>query len=134
MSVRERIVDGDTRFGFMRIRSGDYDLIVESRELYSSYKIVRTFRRHYYIGEQTILYHSVRTPEPVPIRPAHIIHARRIPWFLWFWYLLRDAVRNYQFNRESKKLQKAEKIRIQQIRALAEKHMGEGRFKGRYNR
>ena len=134
MSVRERIVDGDTRFGYMRIRSGGYDLIVETRELYTSYRIVKLFNwRHSYYSQDSILYHSVRTPEPVPIRPAHIIHAKHIPWFLWIVFLIRDAIEKRRWAREMKLQEIRQRARINAIRALADKNMAPGRFKGRYN-
>jgi hypothetical protein len=133
MSVRDRMVSGDSRTGYMRIRSGEYDLIVESRELYTSYRIIRLFRgRHSYYAYDSILYHDVRTPEPVPIRPAHIIHARHIPWFLTVYYLIRGWFDKRRWNREAKAAGEKERIRINALRDLASKHMP-GRFKGRYN-
>jgi hypothetical protein len=132
MRIAERIIDGDARLGFIRIRSGKYDLLVESRELYTAYKIVRTFGGYYYNSWKPILYHSVRTPDPVPIRPAHIIHARNIPWFMWIYYLVRDAIEKRRWARHLKAAGEKERIRINAIRALADRHMS-SRFKGRYN-
>jgi hypothetical protein len=135
MSIRERVVGGDARFGWMRIRSGDYDLIVESRELYTSYRIVRTFSsRHSYYAYDSILYHDVRTPEPVPVRPAHIIQARNIPWFMWIYYGIRSWLDKRQWDQKMRAAAERERIRINALRDLADKHMGGGRFGGRYNR
>jgi hypothetical protein len=133
MSIRDRLVDGDTRRGQMRIRSGNFDLIVEARELYTSYRIIRLFNhRHSYYSQDSILYHDVRTPDPVPMRPAHIIHARRIPWFMSVYYLVKDLLDRRRWKRETAHHQEKERVRINAIRALAEKHMS-SRFKGRYN-
>jgi hypothetical protein len=132
MSLAERIVDGNP-WGYLRIRSGDFDLIVEKRDLYTTYKIVRAFRgRYYYHSQEPILYHSVRTPEPVPIRPAHIIHARHVPWWLTIYYMVRSAIDKRRWDREMKAARERERIRINALRDLAERHMP-GRFKGRYN-
>jgi hypothetical protein len=132
MTVRERIVDGNSRLGYMRIRSGDYDLIVESRELYTTYKIVNHGRGYWYESVQPILYHGVRSPDPLPIRPARIIHARHIPWFMWIYYGVRDAIRKYKQDRELEKWAAAEKARKEDLRARAAKYMGPGRYGGRY--
>lgn len=132
MSIAERIIDGNKRLGFMRIRSGKFDLLVESRELYTTYRIVRTFGGYYYHTVEPILYYSVRTPDPVPIRPAHIIYARNIPWFMWIYYLVRDVIEKRRRERHLKAAGEKERIRINAIRALADRHMA-SRFKGRYN-
>ena len=80
-----------------------------------------------------ILYHDVRTPEPVPIRPAHIINARTIPWFMWIYYWIRDGIRKRHEDREWLEREIEDQARREAIRK-AVKERGLGRFGGRYNR
>lgn len=126
MRMSDRTFYGRNR----RISSGKYTLIVEERDLYTSYRITRGT----YYDCPVILWHEVRNCEPVPIRPAQIIHARHIPWFLWIYYLVRDAIWRFRFNRENARLAKKEEKRRAAIRQLAKERLGPGRFGGRYNR
>jgi len=111
-----------------RIRCGQrYELLVENRDLYTRYRIQSRY------SGQTVLWHEVRTPDPVPTRPAHIIHARTIPWFMWIYYGVRDAIRSHRKNRELKEWAEEDEARREAIRK-AVKDRGMGRFGGRYNR
>lgn len=108
-----------------RIQCDGHTLFVENRQLYSSYLL-------YHDGE-IVLRHDVRTPEPLPIRPAQIIHARHIPWFMWIYYGISDLLAQWRFNRVEARWQKENQQRREaMLRAV--KDRGLGRFGGRYNR
>ena len=126
MSVLERSYGGNRFSRCYRIQCGRYDLLVENRDLYTRYRIQSIYTH------QDILWHEVRNPEPVPIRPAHIIHARRIPWFMWIYYGIRDAIRKRRENRELEEWSEADKARSDELSKRAEKYMGPGRYGGRY--
>ncbi len=125
MSVYERTYGG--RFMRVQSESGRYDLLVENREFYTRYRIESR-----YTG-RILLWHEVRTPEPLPIRPAQIIYARTIPWFMWIYYGIRDWRRKRQSDRELEEWAKEDEARGDAIRQ-AVKDRGLGRFGGRYNR
>jgi hypothetical protein len=110
----------------MRIRCGTHSLYVDNRELYSTYRLYDLYGR-------IILCHAVRTPDPVPVRPAQIIHARTIPWFMWLYYAIRDAIRQHRENRELNEWLELDQIRREAIQK-AVKDRGLGRFERRYNR
>ncbi len=124
MSIMERTYGS---LWYRRIHCGKYELLVENREFYTRYRIESR-----YTG-QIILWHEVRTPEPLPIRPAQIIHARTIPWFMWIYYGIRDWRRKRQSDRELEEWAKEDEARRDAIRQ-AVKDRGLGRFGGRYNR
>jgi hypothetical protein len=109
------------------IRRGKFTLRVEERDFYTWYQLENEY------GVR-ILSHDVRSPEPLPIRPAQIIYARTIPWFMWIIYGVRDGFWKLRWNWQTARAARKERIRQKAIRVLAEKHMGDGRFRGRYNR
>jgi hypothetical protein len=127
MSVYERTYGGRRGGYCMRVQSGRYDLLVENREYYTRYSLESIYTK------QIILRHEVRTPEPFPIRPAQIIYARTIPWFMWIYYGIRDVIRKYRESRELNDWWEREQLRREEIRR-AVKDRGLGRFGGRYNR
>jgi hypothetical protein len=133
MRLNDRIYDGWlSRHSYgttMRIRSGNYTLVVENRDYFTRYRILRGV----YYDDPVILWHDVRNPEPLPVRPAQIIHARHIPWFMWIWYGVRDWFRKRQSDRELDEWWEKDKARRAAIRQ-AVKERGLGRFTGRYNR
>lgn len=126
MRIGERIYGyGVYPTGRVRVQSDGHSLYVENRELYSTYRL--------YHDGRVILRHDVRTPEPLPIRPAQIIHARHIPWFMWIYYGISDLLAQWRFNRVEAKWQKENQQRREAM-LQAVKDRGLGRFGGRYNR
>ncbi len=127
MSVYERTYGGRRGGYCMRVQSGMYDLLVENREYYTRYSLESIYT------QQIILRHEVRTPEPLTIRPAQIIYARTIPWFMWIIYWIRDGIRKQREDRELAEWGEKDEARREAIRK-AVKERGMGRFGGRYNR
>jgi len=128
--IADRMIGG-RYYGFrypvgLRIDSDGHALYVENRDLYAEYILRDDYGR-------VILRHAVRNPEPLPIRPAQIIHVRYIPWFMWIYYGVRDAIRSHRKNRELKEWAEEDEARREAIRK-AVKDRGMGRFGGRYNR
>lgn len=109
---------------------GEQLLRVSEREFFTRYQIESfdgTFIR-------TILYHDVRNCTPPPAYYTKVIYAQRIPWFVWCWRRIRQALMVWRQNRQFARMAKRDAAVRKTIREMARRQMGAGRFGGRYNR